>query len=912
VVASYGHIRDLPGSASEIPEKYRKEAWARLGVDINNEFKPVYIIPANSKKHITALKGALKRADELLLATDEDREGESISWHLLEVLKPRIPVGRITFHEITKGAIREAVANPRKINDKLVKAQESRRILDRLFGYSLSPVLWKKVRTKLSAGRVQSAALRLVVEREEERMAFVRSTYWDVEAELTDGKLAFPARLIAVGGKRLANGKDFDPDTGKPKKSKTTVVLDQAAAEKIADGAQKAVPWKVVAVEHKSTRQRPAPPFTTSTLQQAAGSRLNMSPRKTMMTAQKLYEGIDIGNGDRDGLITYMRTDSVTLSEKALSDCGRFVTKTFGDKYYPGQRRYKTLSKGAQEAHEAIRPTDMFRTPEAMAKYLGKDELALYRLIWNRCIASQMADAEIDKTAVDFETEFDKAVHTFRANGSTVRFDGYQRVWGNGGKDVVLPEMTEGQAIGGKKDKVQITSITPVGHETSPPARYTESSLVKKLEEEGIGRPSTYAPTITVIQQRDYVFKKSGALVPTYLGMAVTRLLRQHFTAYIDLKFTARMETALDNIASGDIEPEEFLSDFYHGNGDPSVGLLEKIEKEMPEIDFPAIPVGDDPKTKEPIVVRIGKSSAYLQRGQGDKQVSAPIPKDLLIDELTVDKAHELLAAKIKGDEPLGVDPETGQNVYALVGPYGPYVQLGESNGGPKPKRVSLAKGTPIESVTLERALQLLSLPRTIGTDPNGDKVTASIGPYGPYVERNGVYRSLDSVDMVFAVGLDEAVHLLDTKPVRKGKETLKELGDHPESGLPLKVMKGRYGPYVTDGKVNASLSGKAEPNDVTIELAVQLLEDAAERKKTRRPRTTRRVKSAAKTSKKKPAKKSAEKPAAKKSTSKKTTAKKTTTKKTTAKKSTATKTTAKRSTSKTVKKAAKRVGRKK
>jgi DNA topoisomerase-1 len=852
VVASYGHVRDLPGSATEIPEELRKKSWARMGVDIENGFRPVYVVPRGVKKYITQLKKDLKKADELLLATDEDREGESISWHLIELLEPQVPVKRIAFHEITKSAVKQALANPRDINMQLVRAQESRRILDRLYGYSLSPVLWKRVRTKLSAGRVQSVAVRLVVEREEERQAFRSAEYWDVEATLSDGKgNEFGARLFRIGERRTAAGKDFDPETGQLKTPKKVIALAEPEAKKLIAGAEAALPWEITEVERKQTRQRPAPPFTTSTMQQAAGSRLSMSPRKAMVVAQQLYEGIDLGNGEREGLITYMRTDSTVLSEKALADAKSYIKKHFGDEYHTGERRYRTKSQSAQEAHEAIRPTEIARDPKTVTRYLDKDQLRLYTLIWERAVASQMADAILDKTTVDITAMIDGEEHIFRATGSVVRFDGYLKVAGGVQKDTVLPEMSEGDRIPGATGKktagVHVLRLESQQRTTSPPARYTEASLVKKLEEEGIGRPSTYAPTISLIQQREYVIKKGGALVPTFIGMAVVNLLRNHFAHYIDLKFTAKMEEDLDAIASGRVDPEDFLSQFYFGDKGKDKGLTNQIEEQLPQIDYPSIHVGEDPETGEPITVRIGRNFVYVQRGEGGDGNTATVPVDLLIDELDPGKARELIKVRSTSDEPLGEDPETGENVYALIGPYGPYVQLGETGEGKdKPKRVSLPRNRKIEEVDLEYALRLLSLPRELGTDPEtGKRVTAGLGPYGPYVERDKTYRRLPSVDKAFEVTLDEALELL-AKGAGNTKEVLKTVGTHPETKAEVRVMSGRYGPYVTDGKVNASLSGWDDPTRVTMDEAVKLLAEAATRKKTRpatRRKTTRRKK---------------------------------------------------------------------
>ena len=576
VAASYGHIRDLPRSAREIPAALRDKPWGRLAVDTEDGFRPVYIVPEESRRYVRELNKLLGGADEILLATDEDREGESISWHLVEVLKPSVPVRRIAFHEITRSAIREALANPREVNRRLVQAQEARRVLDRLYGYSLSPVLWKKVRTKLSAGRVQSVALRLVVDREEERLRFKVSEYWRARALLAAGDLEFAALLVRVGGRRVATSKDFDSVTGGPLASTRAVALDGEAARAIATGAMAAVPWKVGTVDRKSARQRPAPPFTTSTLQQAASSRLRMTPRQTMRVAQRLYEGIDLGGGDREGLITYMRTDSLTLSERALGEAAGYIRKAFGDDYYRGPRRYRTKSKLAQEAHEAIRPTRITRTPRSVERLLDKRELALYRLIWNRTVASQMADARVDRTTADLVARIGDVDHTFRASGSVLRFPGFLKVYGDRRKDQLLPPMAPGDEIHAEgaaeleDPPTVLRSVDPERRETRPPPRYTEASLVKKLEEEGIGRPSTYTPTISRIQDRDYVRKREGALVPTYVGLAVIRLLRDHFGKYIDLGFTARMEDSLDDIATGEVESRRFLDAFLQRRRRPA------------------------------------------------------------------------------------------------------------------------------------------------------------------------------------------------------------------------------------------------------------------------------------------------------------------------------------------------------
>lgn len=835
VAASYGHIRDLPGSAKEIPAKHRKESWARLGVNTDQDYRPLYIVPANSKKQVQELKKLLAKCDELLLATDEDREGESISWHLLEVLEPKVPVKRITFHEITRSAIQRALEQARSVDEQLVRAQEARRVLDRLFGYELSPVLWRKVRTKLSAGRVQSAALRLVVEREEERQAFNSSPYWDVSASFTSDEGSFDARLTHVEGNRIAGSRDFDSTTGAFDEKGGALILDRATAEAAAKACEEAIPWRVARVEKKATRQKPAAPFTTSTLQQAASSRLRMSPRQAMRVAQFLYEGVDLGGGDREGLITYMRTDSVTLSDDALKEAGAFITSEFGDRYYDGARTYKTKARSAQEAHEAIRPTVMGRKPEDVAEYLTPDQLSLYELIWRRAMASQMVDAEVDRTTVDFEADATGGPFTYRATGSVMTFQGFRAVMGREGNDQLLPQVAEGDPVGGDESAMQLETIEAEGHETRPPARYTEASLVKKLEELGIGRPSTYTPTISTIQDREYVFKKGSALVPTYVGMAVTRLLRDHFAHYVDLQFTAKLEDTLDDISEGKVDSVDFLRGFYKGDSDEE-GLVNAIERRLPEIEYPAIPLGEDPESGEDLRIRIGKNAVYVQRGEGEKADRATLPMDLLIDELTPEKANELILARAKADEPIGVDEETGKDLFVKVGPYGPYIQLGELEEGSKPKRVSLPKGMSVEDVTLEEARRLISLPRVIGTDPDtGETVTAGLGRYGPYVERAGTYRSVGSMDDVYGIGLAEAVKLINEKRQKRTKTVLLEVGDHPESGKPIQLFDGRYGPYVSDGSANASIPKGKDPMKVTVPEAVELLKAAAARKGARK-----------------------------------------------------------------------------
>lgn len=858
VEASYGHIRDLPRSASETPKAIRDKPWGRLAVDTEGSFRPVYIVPQESRRYVRELRKIVAHADEVLLATDEDREGESISWHLLKVLKPSVPVKRIAFHEITRSAIDAALASPRAVNGRLVQAQEARRVLDRLYGYTLSPVLWKKVRTKLSAGRVQSVALRLIVDREEERRRFKVSGYWRAKATLWGAGQEFSATLGSVGGIPVATGRDFDATTGELRPSTRAIALGAERASFIAEAALATVPWSVADVQRKSSRQRPGPPFTTSTLQQAASSRLRMSPRRTMLVAQRLYEGIDLGGGDREGLITYMRTDSVTLSNKALRDIGRHIERVFGSDYYQGERRYRTKSKVAQEAHECIRPTEIARTPASMARYLGKDELALYRLIWNRTVASQMTDARVDRTTVDLLVRIDDVDHIFRASGSVLRFPGFTKVYGDKRKDQFLPHLEVGDRIyaasgpshndavvpESEAGPATLHAVEPERRETRPPPRYSEASLVRKLEEEGIGRPSTYTPTISTIQERDYVRKRSGSLVPTYTGMAVNHLLSTHFNTYVDLGFTARMEDALDDIAAGEADARGFLEAFYRGEGEKP-GLARKIEETLPTIDYPVVPIGVDPETEQEIRIKIGRKSAYAERGVGDRVQRATIPDELLIDELTVERAAELLNTPTGAEAPIGMDPGTGSPVYVKTGRYGPYVQLGDTRGTTKPRWIGLPKGVEPTDVTLEYALRLLSLPRTLGKDPSsGHEIRASLGRYGPYVQRARDYRSLESLEQAFQITLDEALLLLAReKPGRqRTRKVLRSVGEHPETGARIELVEGRYGPYVTDGNVNASIPKGREPLTTSLDEAVELLAGASARKKTRRPRARRRT----------------------------------------------------------------------
>ena len=828
VMASVGHVRDLPESAKEIPAPIKDKPWARMGVDVDGDFTPHYVIPADKKQNVQKLKAALKDASELLLATDPDREGESISWHLTEVLKPRVPIKRIEFHEITEEAVRDAIANARQINQSLVRAQESRRIVDRLYGYSLSPVLWKKVQTGLSAGRVQSVAVRLIVEREEARRAFRAAVYWDLEARLTGEGREFPATLVRVGEARVATGKDFDPSNG-ALKSRGVRHLDQDAAARLASAVERNLPWSVTSVEARPGIERPAPPFTTSTLTQEASRKLGFSTGRTMQIAQRLFQGMEVGNGEIEGLITYHRTDSTTLSDKALQESARVIRDMFGAEYYDNPRRYQTKVKNAQEAHEAIRPTDFRQTPQRLAGVLEPDELRLYELVWKRTMASQMVDARVVKTTVEITATSDEGPAVLTASGKAIEFAGFRRAYVEGSDDpqaeledqeTILPTCRVGDRVYASgvmpagKEGLAFVGIEPKRHETLPPPRYTEAALIKELESDGIGRPSTYASIIATIQNRGYVFRQGKALVPSFTAFAVTELLRRHFSDYVDPGFTAEMEEVLDAISNGERDWLDFVRSFYRGD-EKHQGLDALIQSKQSEIDYPLIDLGAEPGGR-PIRVRIGRYGPFLQRGEGGEGNTASLPEDLAPADLTVEKAVQLLSAKAQGPRELGTDP-SGVPVYVMNGRYGPYVQLGGSSDdrkAPKPRRASLLSGMREDTVTLEEALQLLSLPRELGRHPgDGEPVLASQGRFGPYVKHGNEFRSLESDAQLFTVTLDEALALLAAPKKsrrRQGapKAILRELGAHPQSGAAVKVLDGRYGP-VRDRRRHERLPGE-------------------------------------------------------------------------------------------------------
>jgi DNA topoisomerase I len=822
VESSVGHIRDLPERASDIPKEERKR-FGTLGVAIDEGFEPYYILDPDKKKIVAELKRRLKEADELLLATDEDREGEAIAYHLVEELKPRVPVRRMVFHEITRDAIQRALEETREIDERLVDAQETRRILDRLYGYEVSPVLWKKVTQGLSAGRVQSVATRLVVERERERMRFVAARYWDVLGSFDPG--AFEARLASVGGRRVAQGRHFGSD-GRPREN--VVVLDQVRATRLAENLQ-GRPFTVRAVDETPYTRRPAAPFRTSTLQQEASRKLRFTSQTTMRVAQRLYE---------NGYITYMRTDSVALSESALAAARAQAAEVYGAETVPEKpRTYARAVANAQEAHEAIRPAgDRFRRPKELQRELSRDELALYDLIWKRTLASQMKDASGHTVRIRLGAETPEGEDVeFRAAGTVITFPGFLLAYessrdepSDADEERRLPRLEVGQ-------RVEATSLTAEGHETTPPARYTEASLVKALEDRGIGRPSTYASILGTILDRGYVFKKGTALVPTFVAFSVTQLLEGHFGRLVDYDFTARMEDDLDRIAAGDEARVEWLQRFYFGDGSP--GLHALVTEHLDEIDAREINSIEIPGTD--VVVRVGRYGPYLER-DGTR---ASLPPDVAPDELTADKAEELLS-KPSGDRALGTDPSTGHEILVKDGRYGPYVTETLPDGTKeKPRTASLFASMSPDTVTLADALRLLTLPRTLEA-PDGEPILVSNGRYGPYVKKGNETRSLESEEQLLTITAVEALALLAQPKQRRGRGTakppLKELGADPDSGRQIVVKDGRFGPYVTDGETNAGVRRSEDIESLTIERAVELLAE----KRAKGPGTPRRRRS--------------------------------------------------------------------
>ena len=883
VESSIGHIRDLPRNASEVPAAYKSESWASLGVNPDDGFKPLYVVTARDQ--VRRLRSLVRDADQLYLATDEDREGEAIAWHLLEVLNPQIPVHRMVFHEITEAAIRAAINSPRELDRRLVDAQEARRIFDRLYGYEVSPVLWRKVAPRLSAGRVQSVANRLIVERERERMAFRAAEYWSITATLqpgaesngpTDASELFDAALVALDGSRVATGRDFD--RGGELRSDGVVVLDATAATALA-GAMSGERFAVISRESKPYRRRPPAPFITSTLQQAAGARLGFSASRTMAAAQRLYE---------NGRITYMRTDSTTLSDQALDAARRVVANRYGAQNLPSKPRiYTRKVKNAQEAHEAIRPAGESWPAPGGVTDLGGDAARVYDLVWQRTVASQMIDAtgetvtirlagtarcELVVQVAEPRTSADEHRVELSAAGTVVRSPGFRLVYvpaagADEEPERILPDLDEGGSA-------TAVALEPAEHSTSPPARFTEASLVRRLEELGVGRPSTYASIIETIQSRGYVWKKGSSLVPAFTAFATVGLMEQHFDHLVDYALTARMEENLDEIASGERDAQPWLTDFYFGDGsEASSGGLRYLVSEdrlagIDPAEINSIPIGVDADGTE-IVARVGRFGPYLRRGD----VTRPLPDDLAPDELTVERALELLAEPT--ERILGTDPDSGLAIIVRPGRYGPYVSVGRPDEtDERPRTASLLEGMTPETVGLEEALQLLSLPRTIGVDPaDGAEIVVRNGRYGAYLtkeatqETSAENRSLESPEQLFTLTLDEALALLAQPRRRRGQPAAsagREVGTDPDSGKPITLRDGRFGPYVTDGEYNASLRQGDEPESLTVERAAELL--AVRRAKGPATKRSPRRKQAAK--KKSPAKKSAAKKSAAKKTS--------------------------------------------
>lgn len=817
VDSSMGHIRDLPASAKLIPAKYKKEPWATLGINPDDRYFAIYVTPPDKKKIVKRLKDKLKDCDELILATDEDREGEAISWHLLEILKPKVPVKRMAFREITKEAVQNALDNTREIDMNLVHAQETRRILDRLAGYTVSPLLWKKISPGLSAGRVQSVAVSFLVERERERMKFRSGTYFDLQAALQKSgeNDEFKADLTYLNSKRLASGKDFDENTGKLKKPDAVVLLDEEKASALVDDL-KGANWAVTKVEVTTQKRNPSPPFITSTLQQEANRKLGMTARDAMSVAQKLYE---------KGFITYMRTDSTRLSSQAIDAARTGIIDQYGEEYlFERVRNYTAKGKSAQEAHEAIRPSgSKFILPEKSG--LKDREFKLYDMIWKRTIATQMAEAELEFTGVTITATNNGTSADFRASGKKLLFPGFFRAYVEGSDDPeaaledqenFLPAMKEG-------DSTDLQDLKFNSHETKPPARYTEATLVKELEKRGVGRPSTYAAVISTIQSRGYAKSEGKALVPSFTAFAVTALLEENFPDLVNSEFTSNLEDKLDGIANGTEDPVKYLDDYYKGEN----GLRAKVDQQEDKIDPQKAKLLDLPlEGLEGIQVAVGRFGPYAKMVKDGEEVSTSLPMDMDPSDVTVEKLEQLIKLSEEEDKPIGIHPVEGLPVFLLTGRYGPYVQLGEATEeNKKPKRVSLLKGMTPEDIDLELAMKLLTLPRRLGEHPeDGKVVNAGVGRFGPYVVHDGKFKSIPKDDDVLTVDLKRALELLAMKAAPRKSSELKDLGVHPESEQPIKVMNGRYGPYLKYGKKNVGLPKGTEAESVTLEDAVKII----------------------------------------------------------------------------------------
>lgn len=871
VRASFGHVRDLPEKATDVPANVKGKKWAKLGVNIEGDFEPVYVVTSDKKRYVSDLKDSAKGIDRLLLATDEDREGESISWHILELIKPNkdVKVERIVFHEITPEAINAALLSPRQVDEDLVKAQETRRILDRLYGYTLSPLLWKKVGPKLSAGRVQSVAVRLVVMRERDRRDFVIATYSSLEAELATGSEKFKATLRSIKGVNVATGNSFN-DRGELTSPNITW-LKAKESESLAEVLAGEKPWRVATLEKKEGYENPPAPFMTSTLQQEANRKFGFGTRRTMQIAQQLYEGIDTGSGST-GLITYMRTDSLTLADRALQEARSVIADKYGKEYVPASpRMFKSKAKNAQEAHEAIRPTELARTPESIRRYLSDEQFKLYDLIWKRTLACQMERARVERTKAEIEVKHEGDAFVFGASGKTILFPGFLRVYVEGAddpeaelgdKETLLPELKQGMELDANK-------VWAEEHSTRPPARFTEASLVQKLEAEGVGRPSTYASIISTIQDRGYVYKIGNQLVPTFTAFAVTELLENHFAQLVDLQFTAEMENQLDEIAEGRVDPVQHLKHFYYGEGE-ELGIAAKVEKRGPDIPFPALPLGED------IVVRIGRNGPFIQRGEGGPGNTASVPEEIAPADLTLEKAKELLEERAKGPESVGTDPVSGRQVYAKSGRFGAYLEV-SADEGETPKRVTLPPGVQISALSEDIVVRLLEFPKVIGAHPEtGDDIVLAVGRYGAYLTAGEKRANAGDWEAALALDVDSAVKLIaEGGRGRKaaGPSVLAELGEAEGVAGPVRVLDGRYGPYVSDGEVNATIPKGTDPKTIDLAAAVELIKARAALgpvKKTRRKAST---------------KKTASKSTPKKATAKKTTAKKAPAKKAPAKK---------------------------
>ena len=852
VEASIGHIRDLPQGKKEMPADLKDEEWAKLGVNVNDRFTPVYVVPQDKKSHITKLKKLLKESQNLYLATDEDREGEAISWHLQEVLKPKVPVHRLVFHEITNEAILNALETPREIDDGLVKAQETRRILDRLYGYEISEFLWRK-KLGRSAGRVQSVAVRLIVQREWERRAFRSATYWDLMAQFStsDGQ-SFDATLVSVDGRKIPSGKDFDSATGQIK-DPGFMLMDETEAQQLLQKLKTGT-FAVTKMQVKPYTQKPAAPFTTSTMQQEANRKLGFTARRTMSAAQSLYE---------NGYITYMRTDSTSLAKVAVDAARELVGEEYGKDYLPEEpRTYRSTVRNAQEAHEAIRPAgNPFRLPDSLKGELAPDQFKLFELIWKRTVASQMQNARGRRVTITVEGEGS----VFQVSGKTIDFPGFLRAYVEGAddpnaeladKETLLPAVEEGQAV-------SLKEVEPKSHTTQPPSRFSEAALTRELEQRGIGRPSTYASIIETIQTRNYVFKKGNALVPTWNAFSMVRLMEEHFPSLVDYEFTANMEGLLDSISRQEAGNIEYLEEFYFGKETP--GLKGRLETKIKEVDPRAIstfPLGtpEEGEHLEVVNLRVGQYGPYLEQGER----KASLPEDLPPDELTLESALELLKKAETGDEPLGICPDTHKPVFVKSGRFGPYVQLGLADEGEKPKNAGLLKGMSVEDITLEVALKLLSLPRLVGEHPDSKEVIEAFnGRYGPYIKCGSETRSLPDDVSPLDVQLEQALFLL-SQPKRRGrsapKEPIKTFESSPITEQPIRLLEGRYGPYVTDGETNASLPKGTETETVTFEQALQLLAERAAKGPSRKKKKTKKKATKKKAAKKKSAKKKATK----------------------------------------------------